>query len=153
MRLTRDDMERLVKAVQLQWTPGMTLEWFERQAVLAAYKYFQGNKSQTADALGITLKTLYSKLEAYGFHEGATATTAKENQAGNIPRVTQKNEGTKPASVQAEGGVRVQPTVETPSQLPVSVQQREKVQTLPPKQSTGNTPKRRTNSPGTTKAV
>jgi len=37
----------------------------EREHILNALQYFNGNKSKTATALGITLKTLYNKLNRY----------------------------------------------------------------------------------------
>ena len=41
------------------------LEDIEREHILSALNYFNGNKSKTATALGVTLKTLYNKLNRY----------------------------------------------------------------------------------------
>jgi two-component system response regulator AtoC len=38
----------------------------ERQVILESLELFGGNKTRTAAALGISLKTLYNKLHAYG---------------------------------------------------------------------------------------
>lgn len=50
---------------EVTWQPGMTLEMIERLVILKALKFFRGNKSQTAQGLGITVKTLGSKLDQY----------------------------------------------------------------------------------------
>lgn len=136
----REKLNTIVRVIN--WQPGYTLEYVEKQSILEAYRHFGGNKSQTAQALGITLKTLYTKLEAYGYHEGPT-TKENQDQAGNIQGNPERVSQAKQNSVQPETGFRVQPPVETTTQLPVSVQQREKVQTLPPKRVAANNTQRR----------
>ena len=44
----------------------MRLEDVERQHILRSLAYHQGNKTRTAQSLGITIKTLYNKLHRYG---------------------------------------------------------------------------------------
>jgi len=54
-------------------TAGMTLEEVERQHILAALQHNNGNRTATAQELGISRRTLYYKLEEYqkqGFIEG-----------------------------------------------------------------------------------
>jgi len=54
-------------------TAGMTLEEVERQHILAALQHNNGNRTATAQELGISRRTLYYKLEQYqkqGFIEG-----------------------------------------------------------------------------------
>ena len=48
------------------YNPGMTLSELEKRFILKALHYFEGNKTQAANALGITIKTLYNKLHEYG---------------------------------------------------------------------------------------
>jgi DNA-binding NtrC family response regulator len=38
----------------------------ERRHIMQALAHYEGNKSKTAASLGITVKTLYNKLERYG---------------------------------------------------------------------------------------
>lgn len=45
------------------------LEQIEKRVILEALKFFNGNKSRTATALGVTLKTLYNKLHCYGYFD------------------------------------------------------------------------------------
>jgi hypothetical protein len=49
----------------VNWSPGVTLENVERQVILAAYRHFRSNKTQTAQSLGIAIRTLDNKLEKY----------------------------------------------------------------------------------------
>lgn len=46
-------------------TAGMTLEEVEREHILATLRQHQGNRTATANALGISRRTLYYKLEEY----------------------------------------------------------------------------------------
>lgn len=59
------------------WTPGVTLEQIEKDVILKAFRFFRGNKTTTANALGIAIRTLDHKLEKYEaegkIHERQTA--------------------------------------------------------------------------------
>ena len=52
-----------------EYNPKVTLSELEKRYVLAALIHHQGNKTQAAQALGITIKTLYNKLHEYGEFE------------------------------------------------------------------------------------
>lgn len=47
------------------WQPGFTLAHMEKQVVLAAFRFYHGNKTRTAQSLGIAIRTLEAKLESY----------------------------------------------------------------------------------------
>jgi Bacterial regulatory protein, Fis family len=47
------------------WQPGITLEQIEREVILKALRFYQGNKTQTARALGVAVRTIDNKLECY----------------------------------------------------------------------------------------
>lgn len=49
----------------LNFCIGMPLADAQRQAILATLKHYQGNKRLTAEALGVSLKTLYNRLKEY----------------------------------------------------------------------------------------
>jgi two-component system response regulator HydG len=51
------------------YDPTMPLHELEKRYILKALNYFEGNKTQAANALGITIKTLYNKLHEYGEFE------------------------------------------------------------------------------------
>lgn len=46
-------------------SPILTLAEMEILAIEGAMAHFQGNKTKVAEALGITIKTLYNKLHEY----------------------------------------------------------------------------------------
>lgn len=48
------------------YEPTVTLHELEKRYILKALNHFDGNKTQAANALGITIKTLYNKLHEYG---------------------------------------------------------------------------------------
>lgn len=49
----------------LNWMPGQTLDDIERGVILEALTYHQGNRTHTAKALGISIRTLRNKLADY----------------------------------------------------------------------------------------
>jgi two-component system response regulator HydG len=52
-----------------EYDPSITLSELEKRYILKALFHFDGNKTQAAQALGITIKTLYNKLHEYGEFE------------------------------------------------------------------------------------
>lgn len=46
-----------------------TLEEMEKEHIEKALAFFENNKSKAAQALGVTVKTLYNKLHYYGLFE------------------------------------------------------------------------------------
>lgn len=53
----------------LEYDPQLTLHELEKLYILKALGHFGGNKTQAANNLGITIKTLYNKLHEYGEFE------------------------------------------------------------------------------------
>lgn len=49
----------------IMWSPGVTLDAIERQVIEKCYQFFKQNKTATANALGIAIRTLENKLERY----------------------------------------------------------------------------------------
>jgi transcriptional regulator with PAS, ATPase and Fis domain len=58
-----------MKMMMDDYDPTMTIHELERRYILKALSHFKGNKTQAANALGITIKTLYNKLHEYGEFE------------------------------------------------------------------------------------
>lgn len=54
-----------VKLPVLQIEIGTSLKEIERRAILATYRLVGGNKQRAAAILGVSLKTLYNKLNNY----------------------------------------------------------------------------------------
>lgn len=57
--------ERIAQSVETAWKPGRTLDEIERNVILEALKYHGGNRTHTAKALGISIRTLRNKLAEY----------------------------------------------------------------------------------------
>jgi len=58
------------EGARLQAPLGTPLEEVVRSHTLATLEHFGGNKKQTADALGVSLKTLYNRLNRYREEDG-----------------------------------------------------------------------------------
>lgn len=68
------------------WSPGVSLENIEKQVILAAYRHYRGNKTMTANALGIAIRTLDNKLEKY---EADDKTVMEKENARKLERQEQ----------------------------------------------------------------
>ncbi len=55
----------LSSGIDQNWTPGRTLDDIERNVILEALRYHNGNRTHTAKALGISIRTLRNKLADY----------------------------------------------------------------------------------------
>jgi two-component system, response regulator FlrC len=55
----------LAERTDRSWAPGQTLDDIERSVILEALKYHSGNRTHTARALGISIRTLRNKLADY----------------------------------------------------------------------------------------
>lgn len=47
------------------WYPGLTIEEMEREAIIAALRFYQGNRTKASDALGISVRTMTNKIGKY----------------------------------------------------------------------------------------
>lgn len=61
-----------------EYDPSLTLHELERRYIIKALNHYNGNKTQAANALGITIKTLYNKLHEYGEFEKFAVHTKPE---------------------------------------------------------------------------
>jgi hypothetical protein len=72
------------------WSPGVTLNDIEKAAIIKAFRFFGNNKTATAAALGISIRTLDNKLERYA--EEAKQEEIKAAELENrIAAITEKN--------------------------------------------------------------
>jgi two-component system response regulator HydG len=63
------------------YDPTVTLHELEKRYIIKALMHFEGNKTQAAQALGITIKTLYNKLHEYGEFEKYAVHTKIDGKA------------------------------------------------------------------------
>ncbi|MBN1697899.1 MAG: sigma-54-dependent Fis family transcriptional regulator [Spirochaetales bacterium] len=69
--ITSDDLPSYIKADSenyIKLSLGMTLAEAEKEIIRSTLTYQKGNKTKTADILGIGRKTLHRKLREYGFN-------------------------------------------------------------------------------------
>lgn len=50
------------------WQVGMTLEDVEKEVIEKSLRFYGGNKTHTANSLGIAIRTLDAKLEKFGIN-------------------------------------------------------------------------------------
>lgn len=85
---------------------GMTLDKLEKEAIKYTYKFYENNKSQTARALGITAKTLDSKLKIYEEEDKEVLDAKKREEL--IKSAVRKNPLAD--TMLAEGAVKIETT-------------------------------------------
>lgn len=47
------------------WTPGVKLDEIEKEIILAALRFYHWHRTRTAEALGISLRTMTSRVAEY----------------------------------------------------------------------------------------
>lgn len=82
----------------VHWSPGVSLESMERQVILAAFRFYRGNKTATAQSLGIAIRTLDNKLEKYQADdkEQETRADATLNERNEFLKASRGIAGAKP---------------------------------------------------------
>lgn len=146
----------------INWSPGVTLEAIEEQVITKAFRFYQKNKTATAIALGISIRTLDTKLETYAREQKRrddleNADIAKRDEFLARSRgQAQSNDGInsaqwadsdrarteahaereRPTNARADAGVRVEPSQEDSAKQPVQVRQRKEVQKVLPSTTT-----------------
>ena len=137
------------------WQPGMKLDELEKLAILAAFRFYRANKSQTAISLGITVRTLENKLGQYEQesreHEQKLNDERERNreilnrmrgipQVADVPRnphlqrTSENVQAIEQPSLRPNAGIHLEPTYKSAPQQPMPVPQRQEVQSVLPKQ-------------------
>lgn len=154
------------------WSPGVTLVEVEKQVILKAYRFFRGNRTSTANALGISIRTLTTRLEEYekankemelqnelerkqraallARHRGNPTIDEFGNSVLNASSSSVNSESRPIANASPTGegslgaitGVRVEPAVEVRTQQTVPMPQRQEIQGVSPKHSSPGHPKK-----------
>lgn len=125
------------------WSPGMTIEALEQQVILAAYSFYRGVKTVTAESLGISVRNLSDKLDKYAVDEAAGKLTNDERSEARALELQYARFGgrptptPKPRTVNGEEAVTVyasQSASNPTSQPALSVPERKEVQSVLPRQ-------------------
>lgn len=135
---------------QILWSPGVKLEDIERQVILKAYSHFAKNKTATAIALGISIRTLDSRLEAYEVDDKTLRVKSEKRNAEREYQLARAR-GQQPAPYNGEtlgheshAGMGVESLANAPTQPTVPVPERAKIQDVLPKKAAqgGHNPRR-----------
>lgn len=135
------------------WSPGMTLETVEELVIRMALMFYHGNKTMTAAALNVSLRTIDNKLEKYDhddkqrkdrdhadklarveYLKRARGLVGADPQIPNADGVipAQKNSPNVPSP---RTGLYVEPAREAAKKLGLSVPEPAQVQSVLPKQA------------------
>ena len=49
----------------MNWQPGITLDEIERDVIIAALKFYHWNRTKTAEALEVSVRTIQNKIAQY----------------------------------------------------------------------------------------
>lgn len=104
------------------WSPGCTLEAVEEQIIKRALTFYKGNKTMTAQSLGIAIRTLDNKLEKYFEVEKKNEENSKDEKKrreefiarcrGKVPPVELEKSENDGQIVESEVSEREQSSVE-----------------------------------------
>lgn len=133
----------------IRWVPGITIEQAEKECILQAFRFYRGNKTQTAQALRISIRTLEHKLEKYQSDEQDEQKKRDEQQIERdiisarmrgVPYtpatdIGPKNNGDSSEGRQATDGLHVQPPSQVKSELEMPLPKRGEIQKVLPSQN------------------
>jgi DNA-binding NtrC family response regulator len=91
LSFARPDLLGAEAAGGLAWIPdiphdGLSLEVLERELILKALEMARGNKSQAARLLGLTRRTLYSRMERHGLRKPGEGDEPGDDEAAGAGR-------------------------------------------------------------------
>jgi hypothetical protein len=132
------------------WSPGVSLATIEKQVILKAYRWFRGNATQTAIALGVSEKTIRNKLAEYEADDKKrleAQTREREERHNQLIRsrglVGLNIEGNEGVTIGTGAGFRMEPANEAAPKHGVSVSESAEVQSvLPSKAAAGRDTRR-----------
>jgi hypothetical protein len=102
---------------EILWTPGMTLEQIEKHVIIKAFRHYQSNKTATAKSLGISVRTLDTKLQQYDLEEKEKADKEYERRQEQEDFLA-RSRGLKVASQHQHGDGEPEPVKIMPEPLP-----------------------------------
>lgn len=111
----------------MNWSPGQTLEAVEKAVIEEAFRFYKGNKTQTALSLGIAIRTLDAKLEKYE-SDSRQHKLREERAKAERDDFLRRQRGQAPNGLPStSSGSSLESIVEVASQPPMPVPKRKKV--------------------------
>lgn len=129
---------------RIVWSPGVTLEHVEQQVIERAYEHFRSNKTQTARALDISVRTLDERLEKYEIARKQEEEAYAQRKADNEEQL-RRARGILPSiydndinASSSEARLQPEPAQNAPAQQSVPVSQRPEIQEVLSRQAGGH---------------
>lgn len=110
----------------VMWAPGMKLDHLEKMVILKAFGYYQNNKTMTANALGISIRTLDNKLEKYNL-DNLESEAANESERNRQLDFLIRSRGQVPTVPTNTQGLYAEPIANTGAQSKMPMPKRAKV--------------------------
>ena len=128
------------------WSEGMSLETLERMVILKAFKIYRENKTVTARALGIAIRTLENKLERYeaegksgrekvDYDEQSRQEMLERHRRGRLSQNGQEAFQASANARQNASSGSIKSAAKAPEKPSVSMSKRVKIQEVLPKES------------------
>jgi DNA-binding protein Fis len=122
------------------WTPGMSLSHIEKMVILKAFRHYRGNKSATATALGISVRTLDTRLEEYQTEKAKQQEASDEYRRKQQEFLDRQRNGTLAGKDREEGAAscdeaRAESLAQISQKLKMSVSERKEVQAVLPSET------------------
>lgn len=119
----------------LNWNPGMTIESIEKDAILQALRFYRGNKTATANALGIAIRTLDNKIAQYeqDAKKEEAASEIRKQQREEFQRRSRGPAQVSQVTVQTATGVRMESAPDASKEHAVPLPVGSKVQEVSPR--------------------
>ena len=130
-------MRNLLPLLNLNFSPGITLQALERDWIVSSLKFYQYNKTRTAQALGISIRTLDNKIKEY---EDAAIDAADRAAAERADRAATLDKMRGPFITQYNGlgsANQLFPRAETPARIqmePIANDTRQQAMPMPERQ-------------------
>lgn len=128
----------------MSWMPGMTLEHCEQVAIEAAFRWHQSNKTHTAEALKISIRTLDAKLEKYDAEREDYKRRTNDSERLRQEWLHKSRFGHQEAAgvFSATTGMHLEPASQASAQQAMPLPERIEVQEVLPKQTSAGHSKR-----------
>lgn len=121
----------------INWSPGITLEEIERLVILKAYRFYNNNKTTTANALGIAIRTLDARLGKYEADAKEQELKDAEDRRKREDFLARSRGAPQSPDVfsSADARARMESVTQAAAKPGMSVQERQEVQSVLPKQT------------------
>lgn len=106
------------------WQPGITLEEVERRVIEKAIAFYRGNKTATASALGIAIRTLDDRLATYNYGKAKPHDQPERSTDDRLESKTERAQSEGSDDVQSQARLHVESSKKSAEKSAVPVRRR-----------------------------